>query len=214
MSTDSPQRDTQGVSALAEATDEALVAQAVDGDYAAFEALVERYQDRAFRLAFSLVKDEDAAQDVVQEAFLNMYRKLSTFRGDAQFSSWIYRVVVNAALIRLRKVRRRAEIGMDDLGTDVADEEAVFSTRPHWQVQADEAAQNSELREQILLAVDELDPKYQVVFVLREVEGLALADIAKVLELSEGAVKTRLHRARLYLQAALEPYLGRAEDIS
>ena len=197
-----------------EPTDDELVEQAVAGDYDAFEAIVDRYHDKAYRLAFSLVKDDDEAQDVVQEAFLNVYRKLDTFKGESQFGSWIYRVVVNAALMRLRKVKRRSEIGMEDAGPSISEDEGAFSNRPSWRVHADEAAENLELREQILSAVDELDPKYQAVFILREVEDLSLAEIADVLDLTEGAVKTRLHRARLHLQAALEPYLGRNESIS
>ena len=197
-----------------EPTDDELVEQAVAGDYDAFEAIVDRYHDKAYRLAFSLVKDDDEAQDVVQEAFLNVYRKLDTFKGESQFGSWIYRVVVNAALMRLRKVKRRSEIGMEDAGPSISEDEGAFSNRPSWRVHADEAAENLELREQILSAVDELNPKYQAVFILREVEDLSLAEIADVLDLTEGAVKTRLHRARLHLQAALEPYLGRNESIS
>ncbi len=195
-------------------SDEELVERVLTDDYEAFEALVRRYQDKAYRLAFSLVKDESQAQDVVQEAFLNIYRKLDTFSGDAQFGSWIYRVVVNAALMRLRKERRRSEIGLEDTAADVVEEQGTFSDQPSWQTQADEAAENVELREQILAAVDELAPKYQAVFILREVEDLSLAEIGEVLELTEGAVKSRLHRARLHLRAALEPYLGRSETIT
>lgn len=194
-------------------SDAELVERAINDDYEAFEILVKRHQDKAYRLAWSLVKDESQAQDVVQEAFLNIYRKLHTFSGDAQLSSWIYRVVVNAALMRLRKKRRRPEIGLEDAGPEVTEEEGTFADRPTWQTQADEAAENVELREQILAAVDELAPKYQAAFILREVEGLSLLEIAEVLELTEGAVKSRLHRARHHLRAALEPYLGRDESI-
>ena len=200
-------------SGVRELSDEQLVSCAIDGDYDAFEELVERYQDKAYRLAFSLVKDESVAQDVVQEAFLNTYRKLETYAGEARFGSWIYRVVVNAALMRLRKEGRRSEIGIDDVGPSVTDEEGTFSQPPSWRTQADEAAENLELRQQILTAIDDLKPKYQATFLLREVEGLSVREIADVLELSEGAVKSRLHRARLHLQAALEPYLGRNESI-
>lgn len=198
---------------LDDVSDEDLVARAVDGDYQAFEGLVDRYQDKAYRLAWSLVKNDSEAQDVVQEAFLNVYRKLDTFSGDAQFGSWIYRVVVNAALMRIRSQARRAEIGMEDVGPSVTMEEGAFAGPAAWQVQGDEAFEIGELREQILTAVDELAPKYQAAFILREVEGLSIVEIADVLDLSEGAVKSRLHRARLHLQAALEPYLGRDESI-
>ncbi len=199
---------------LKELTDEELVERAVDDDYEAFEELVERYRDKAFRLAFSMVKEEAEAQDVVQEAFLNAYRKLDSYSGEAQFGSWMYRVIVNAALMRLRQRGRRSEIGMDDVSPSVDEEHGAFSEMPTWRMQGDEAAEQQELREQIFAAVGELKPKYQAAFLLREIEGLPVAEIADVLELSEGAVKSRLHRARLHLQAALEPYLGRDESIT
>lgn len=194
-------------------SDEELVGRALSDDYQAFEEILHRYQDKAYRLAWGLVKNDAEAQDVVQEAFLNIHRKLDTFEGNAKLGSWIYRIVVNQALMRLRKTKRRAEVGIEEAPLDVDRELGAFSGQAPWQVRADEAAQNSELRQQILAAIDELDPKYQAVFVLREVEGLPHAEIAEILGLSVGAVKTRLHRARLFLQAALEPYLGRSEDI-
>lgn len=206
-----PERSDSDVEDL---SDEALVDRILDDDYQAYEELVRRYRDKAYRLAWSLVKDDAEAQDVVQEAFLNIYRKLDTFSGESKLGSWIYRVVVNAALMRMRKRDRRSEIGLEDMDVDVDEEEAAFSDTPEWRIRADEAAEQQELREQILAAVDELAPKYQAVFVLREVEGLTLAEIADVLDLTEGAVKTRLHRARLHLQAALKPYLGRSESIT
>ncbi|TXD38536.1 sigma-70 family RNA polymerase sigma factor [Lujinxingia vulgaris] len=194
--------------------DVALASRAVEGDFAAFEKIVERHRDKAYRLALSLTKSEADAQDVVQEAFINIYRKLDTFAGDAQLSSWMYRIVVNAALMRLRKTRRRAEVSVDDVSDPANLEQSAPGEPAGWRVRGDEAAENRELREQILAAIDQLDPKYQAAFLLREIEGLSLDEIATVLELSTGAVKTRLHRARLFLQAALEPYLGREEDIS
>ncbi|RVU44108.1 sigma-70 family RNA polymerase sigma factor [Lujinxingia sediminis] len=194
--------------------DAALASRAVDGDFAAFEKIVERHRDKAYRLALSLTKSEADAQDVVQEAFINIYRKLDTFAGDAQLSSWMYRIVVNAALMRLRKTRRRAEVSVDDVSDPAHFEQSAPGEPAGWRVRGDEAAENRELREQILAAIDQLEPKYQAAFLLREIEGLSLDEIASVLDLSTGAVKTRLHRARLFLQAALEPYLGREEDIS
>lgn len=200
--------------ALDSLDDAVLAARAVEGDYAAFEKIVERHRDKAYRLAFGLTKSEADAQDVVQEAFINIYRKLDTFAGDAQLSSWMYRIVVNAALMRLRKTRRRAEVSVDDVQDPTQLEQSTPGELAGWRVRGDEAAENRELRGQILAAIDQLEPRYQAVFLLREIEGLSLDEIASVLELSTGAVKTRLHRARLFLQAALEPYLGREEDIA
>lgn len=184
-----------------------LVAAAVGGDFDAFEQLVTRYQDKAYRLAWSFVKDDDLAADVVQDAFLNVYRKLDTFQGNSKFSSWIYRVVVNAALMKLRKKKRRSEVQLDALGPTFLDDGTHATTVSQWSVRGDEAALNAELREQITAAIDELEPKYQSVFLLKEIEGLSLEEISEVMDLSVPAVKSRLHRARLFLRATLEGYL-------
>ncbi len=186
--------------------DQTLVTRSLDGDFDAFSEIVLRYQDRAHRLAWSMMRDESDAQDVVQEAFLNIYRKLDTFEGNAQFSSWLYRIVVNAALMRLRKKRGQPEISLEEIPpTAQIDEFSVGM--PQWRIRSDQNLENLELREQILDAIDKLAPKYQVVFVLKEVEGLSLQDISDTLEISLPAVKSRLHRARLFLQASLERYL-------
>lgn len=185
-----------------------LVDRAVKGDYAAFEQIVTRYEDKAYRLAWSLVKDDDLAADVVQDAFLNVYRKLDTFQGNSKFSSWIYRVVVNAALMKLRKKKRRSEVALDALGPTFLDDGHHAHTIAQWSVRGDQAMLNQELRDQIVAAVDELEPKYQTVFLLKEVEGLSLEEIGDVMDLSVPAVKSRLHRARLFLRASLERYLA------
>lgn len=191
-----------------EMPDESLVELAQAGDYAAYEEIVRRYQEKAFRLAFSLTKNDAEAQDVVQEAFLNVYRKLDSFKGDSKFGSWMYRVVANAGLMRLRKRRRLGEVSVDNESFELPEEEYYDGATPQWRVRADEAVENLELREKIIEAVDELPPKYQTVFVLKEVEGLKLEEIAEVLDLSVGGVKSRLHRARLHLRATLAPYLS------
>ncbi len=185
-----------------------LVDLAVQGNYDAFEKIVSRYEDKAYRLAWSMVKDDDLAADVVQDAFLNVFRKLDTFQGNSKFSSWIYRVIVNAALMKLRKKKRRAEVALDALGPTFLDDGHHAVTVSQWSMRGDQAALNQELRDQIVAAVDELEPKYQTVFLLKEVEGLSLEEIGSVMDLSVPAVKSRLHRARLFLRATLEGYLG------
>ena len=185
-----------------------LVELAIGGDYDAFEKIVTRYEDKAYRLAWSLVKDDDLAADVVQDAFLNVYRKLDSFKGDSKFSSWIYRVIVNAGLMKLRKKKRQSEVALESLGPTFLDDGHHAQTVSQWSVRGDQAALNKELREQIIAAVDELEPKYQTVFLLKEVEGLSLEEVGDVMGLSVPAVKSRLHRARLFLRATLESYLS------
>lgn len=199
--------EEQGEGPVDELSDAALVDRATGGDFAAYEELVRRYQDKAYRLAWSLTKNETDAQDVVQEAFLNVYRKLDTFKGNAKFGSWFYRVVVNAALMRLRKQGRRSEVAIDDHAEPEPTQGAAIAEIPQWRVRADEAAENAELRQRIIEAVDELEPKYQTVFLLKEVEGLSLKEIGEVMDLTVAAVKSRLHRARLQLRASLERFM-------
>lgn len=196
------------MTAYADMEDIELVNKAVDGDFDAFETIVQRYQDKAYRLAWGLVKNDEEANDVVQDAFLNVYRKLDSFQGDSKFSSWLYRVVVNAGLMRLRKTKRRAEIPLDEFGPAFLDNGHHAAMAPSWDSRGDAVVENAELREKILAAVDELEEKYQTVFLLREMENLELKEIADILDITVPAVKSRLHRARLFLRATLEPYVA------
>ncbi len=187
-------------------TDEEIVAAVNGGDLAAFEVLVERYSGRLYRLAWSFVKEDHTAQDVTQEAFLNAYRGLARFEGKSAFGSWIYRITVNAALMKLRSKRRRPEESLEakseGFGGGPRESHLVLDR----QTAATEFA-STELRSEIQTAVDGLEEKYRAVFLLRDVDGLSIAETAEVLELSAAAVKSRLHRARLFLRASLERYV-------
>jgi RNA polymerase sigma-70 factor (ECF subfamily) len=194
--------------ALLELEDACLVERALDDDYRAFEALVLRYEEQFHRLAWSYVKSDSDAQDVVQSAFLKIYRKLDTFRGDARFKNWAYRIVINTALSRIRKRNTRSEVALEDVNPNFEEDEELATTSvQQWKVRADEAAENQQLRKLIVDAVDELEQKYETVFLLYEVEGLSMEEISDVVDLSVGGVKTRLHRARLHLRATLERYV-------
>jgi RNA polymerase sigma-70 factor (ECF subfamily) len=193
---------------LLELEDACLVDRALDDDYRAFEALVLRYEEQFHRLAWSYVKSDLDAQDVVQSAFLKIYRKLDTFRGDAKFKNWAYRIVINTALSRIRKRNTRSEVALEDVNPNFEEDEELATTSvQQWKVRADEAAENQQLRKLIVDAVDELEEKYETVFLLYEVEGLSMEEISDVVDLSVGGVKTRLHRARLHLRATLERYV-------
>jgi RNA polymerase sigma-70 factor (ECF subfamily) len=188
-------------------SDEELVIQANAGQWFAFELLVKRYQEQFFRLACGYFDTEADAQDVVQDAFLKIHRNLDSFRGDAQFKSWAYRIVVNTALSRLRKHKRRSEVALESVSPTVEDDAEPVVTLASWRMRADEIAENHELRQHIVDAVAELEPKYKSIFLLYEVEGMAIAQISEVVELTIPGVKSRLHRARLFLRATLERYL-------
>jgi RNA polymerase sigma-70 factor (ECF subfamily) len=188
-------------------TDEDLVARARNKDFAAFEELVDRYEDKIFRLAFRFVRNETEAKEIVQDTFLLVWRKLDTFKGDAQFGSWLYRVATNAALMRLRAQRRHPEVSTEELPIDYLDNYGQLpAAGENWAKRPDDELQSDELRRRIQKAVDELPDIYRTVFLIRDVEGLSTEETAEVLEISIPTVKTRLHRARLALRDAITRY--------
>lgn len=209
MNTQSACQKFQHHVALSQATDEELVSRTLDGQLMAFDLLICRHHERFLRQARGLVKDEAEAQDIVQTAFLNMYRKLDTFQHGSNYRSWAYRVVMNTGLMHLRKKRYRQEVDIERVHpTSLTDEQPPsWGVAPRWSVRADEELANKELRFKISAAIEELPPKYQSVFRMREIDHLSLKEIGDALELSVPAVKSRLHRARLFLRATLEPYV-------
>jgi RNA polymerase sigma-70 factor (ECF subfamily) len=181
---------------------EALVAHARDGDHRAFEELVRRTAADTFTLARRLVSDDDDARDVVQEAYLRAYRSISRFRGDAQFTTWMYRITTNCASTHLGKRRRHRHEELDE-EVDVADVRAEHDPVA--------AADASLLRQRLEAAIAELPPRLRAVVVLRDVYDLNHAEIAEELGISESAAKVRLHRARRKLRTQLFPLAGEAE---
>lgn len=193
-----------------ETTDQALVERfQTSGDRAAFEELVRRHRDRVYGLALRMMKNEDEALDIVQETFLSAFRKLPEFRGDSQFGSWVYRIAANFALMRIRhkKVVDQVQEPMDGLGDRFKEDGrwAIFPTGL-WARRGDDALLDSELRQKLIQAVEGLPEMHRAVFMLRDVEGLSYDEIAKTLETTVSAIKSRLHRARLALRQELQDY--------
>jgi RNA polymerase sigma-70 factor (ECF subfamily) len=192
------------------ATDEELVARARAKDFAAFEQLLDRYEDKIFRLAYRFVRNETEAKEILQDTFLSIWRKLDTFKGDAQFSSWLYRVAANAALMRLRAQKRHPEVSTEELPIDFLDNYGHLPAGgENWAKRPDDELQSEELRRHIQAAVDELPEIYRTVFLIRDVEGLSTEETAEVLQISIPTVKTRLHRARLALRETITKYFDR-----
>ena len=185
--------------------DSALVAQAAAGETAAFEALVERHRNRVYGLALRMLNSEDDASEVVQETFISAYRNLAHFRGDAQFSSWVTRIAANHALMKLR---HRKVVGAVEESLD----EPHFNERGSLIEEvapipdAEASALNQELRGAIEAAAARLGDEYREVFVLRDLEGMSYEEIAELTGISVPAVKSRLHRARLSLRAAIDGF--------
>jgi RNA polymerase sigma-70 factor (ECF subfamily) len=179
-------------------------------DPAAAEGLVARYGARAYRLATRITRSAADAEEVVQDAFWSVIRNVETFRGDAAFGSWVYRIVANAALQKLRRTaHRRTEIALDDVLP--AFHEDGHAVEIHdWSVRLDDPAIASELRATLTAAIDELAPDHRAVVILRDVEGVSIAEAAAMLGITVANVKTRLHRARLFLRARLASFMATA----
>jgi RNA polymerase sigma-70 factor (ECF subfamily) len=203
-----------------ESEDDLSVLQA--GDDRAFERLVRAHVGRLHAVALRLLQNPADADEVVQEAFLSAYRNLANFRGDARVETWLHRIVVNAALQRLR--RRKRQVGavgqmlaseVDDGGGDsVADvdellprfQENGYPEHVHrpWVQTTEELATRAETREQVRRMIDKLPDNYRTVLILRDIEELDTSAVAELLELTTGTVKVRLHRARQALRNLLE----------
>jgi RNA polymerase sigma-70 factor, ECF subfamily len=185
-------------------SDEVLAARAAAGDDPAFEALVVRYQRRVFRLACRLTNETDAP-DVVQETFMQVYRHLSTFRGSARFSTWLYRVVVNAGLMHRRARARRPAESLDEFMPrfDADGRHAQTPDALRITPRVDELMDRHVLAKKVQAALQRLPDLYREAFVLRDLEELSTADVAQVLGVEPATVRQRVHRARLMLRGYL-----------
>ena len=189
--------------------DRRLVAQAREGDFAAFDVLVTKYQRRLFNVAYRIVGREHDAEEVVQQTLLSVIEHLKGFREESSFYTWVRRIATNHALALLRKraVRKTVPLGEDRGGESYAD-------LPHpqfvaqWRETPDEIAARRETGRLLAKALDELDEKYRLVFLLRDLDGLSTSETAEVLGISSSNVKVRLLRARLMLRERLTRVFG------
>ena len=192
--------------------DRSLVAGLRRGDPMAADRLVATYGDRAGRLAMRITGNPEDAEEAVQDAFLSVIRKIDTFRGDSAFGSWLYRIVANAAYQRLRTRRnRRGDISLDDLLSVFDGHGRHVAPVADWSASLDDPARQTELRIVLGAAIDELPTDYRTVVLLRDVEGLSHREIGEALGLTVVNVKTRVHRARLFLRKRLEAYASSAD---
>jgi RNA polymerase sigma-70 factor (ECF subfamily) len=195
---------------LGDMPDEQLVALAREGDLSAFEALMRRHNRRLFRVTRSVLRDADAAEDAVQEAYLRAYAKLSTYRPTGKFSAWLTRVALNEALM-MRRRERTDTVSLDEIGPEVAVPTDPSATEPPTAEQFVEAAHARALLEH---AIDSLPENFRMVFVLRVVEGLDVRETSECLELNPNTVRTRLFRAQRQLRGDLARRLrGESSEI-
>jgi RNA polymerase sigma-70 factor (ECF subfamily) len=188
----------------------ALVAQARVGDTEAFTDLVRRYEGKIFRLAQHITQSREDAEDVLQETFLKAYEHLDQFQGNSKFYTWIVRIAVNQALMKLRKRKSDKTVSLDetiDTGEDMVAREIAA-----WEENPEERYSREEMESILESAVQSLPSPYRTVFVLRDMDELSTEETAEALNLSIPAVKSRLLRARLQLRDKLTRYFKRKGD--
>jgi RNA polymerase sigma-70 factor (ECF subfamily) len=190
----------------------ALVAQAKAGDQNAFSELVNRYERKIYRLAKNITQNDEDAEDVLQDAFLKAYTHLDSFKGDSKFYTWIVRIAVNEALMRLRKRKTDRSVPLDEpveLGEETVQREIAV-----WEDNPEQQYSQEEWRRILDEAVDSLKPDFRTVFVLRDIEELSTEETAETLGISVPAVKSRLLRARLALREKLtRQFKRKGEDL-
>lgn len=182
--------------------DTVLVEQFKRGCLESFEEIMRRYESKVFNMAMRFTRNQEDAEEVLQDVFSTLYRKVEGFQGKSAFSSWLYRIVVNAAFMKLRKRKQNQTISIEDLAPAIRqyclDCDAMVSTR------SDSVSMNRELRDIIQNAINRLPEQYRAVFVLRDVDGMSNQEVGEILGLSIPAVKSRLHRSRLMLRKKLQ----------
>src|SRR5580692_3081852 len=202
--TNMTETSTQFASMEVASDDLHLVHASKDGDVAAFEQLVKRYDRKLYRIAQSITHNREDSQDAVQEALLKAFQNLGEFREESQFSTWLIRITVNQSLMKLRKQRATREVSLnEDFQTD---SDALPMEIADWAPNPEQLYRESELRDILIKTLKELPLILRAVFVLRDIEGLSIDQTAQVLNVSHAAVKARLWRSRLQLRERLNKY--------
>jgi RNA polymerase sigma-70 factor (ECF subfamily) len=191
-----------------------LLRQAKSGDFAAFQLLVTQLQPRVFGLAFRILQQTQDAEDVTQQTFLTLIEHIADFREESAVATWVLKIATNHALKILRKKRTVTMLSMTDMAPDDS-----YSDIPHpefiapWSQTADEIVQQAEVQAELEKALLELNEKYRLVFILRDIENLSVRETAQALDLTESTVKVRLLRARLALRERLTKKFGDAMQV-
>lgn len=191
-------------------SEQSLVARAKAGDQTAFEELIRAYEPRIYNLLLRMTSNPAEAGDLFQETFLSAWKNLSRFQGKAAFSTWLYRIAFNAALMRKRK-RKLATVSLDaPLNEDGSAKNLDFIQ--DWSDNPLASLENLELRDRLNRSLEQLPEKYRSVLILSDLQGLPNAEIAQITEQSLASVKSRLHRARLFMRDQLSEYFKEHEQ--
>ncbi len=190
----------------AKAEEEQLVKDLQAGKTESFERLATLFQKKIYALSFNLTRNAMDSEDVTQEVLLTLFKKIHTFQGKSAFSSWVYRITLNATYMKLRSRKKDQSISIEELLPSFNGSGFQQEKIQDWSENTESLLFDNETRETIQKAVDLLPEKEKIVFLLRDVEGLSAEKVGEVLELTVPAVKSRLHRARLFLRKKLANY--------
>jgi RNA polymerase sigma-70 factor, ECF subfamily len=205
--------DIERASTLASAADQALLARLQTGDERALADLADAYSSKIFQLAFRYLRNKEDAEEITQDVLFKVYRKVDAFRGDAQLSSWIYRITFNAAMSRMRTARyqrtqaedRRAAAAIEEGGLSTPSRTADVAD---WSDMADERVLRSQLRRRVFRAILALPAIYRAPVMLRDIQGMSTEEASAMLRVKDQTLKSRLHRGRLILRKQLADFAG------
>ena len=184
-------------------TDTELVKGVMNGEESCFVELVEKYGSKVVNLAMRITRNQEDAEDVLQEVFITVFKKLESFQHKAQFSSWLYRVAMNSSFMKIRSRNRRRTVSIEDVEPTIKHNWVGTRTEMY---DVDFMSSRHELRAAIEAAVEKLPEDYRAIFILRDIDGLSNEAVGKVLQLSVPAVKSRLHRSRLMMRQELKEH--------
>lgn len=182
-----------------------LIEKSKSGDTRAFEQLIRKHEQKIYNLLLNMTGNKTVAEDFFQETFIAAWQKIGGFRSEAEFSTWLYRIAVNLVLMKRRKKKILRTVSMDTpVATTKGDVKREFAD--DWSKSPLATLENTELRKRLHKAIESLPEKYKAVLVLRDVEGVPNEEVKKILKISLPSVKSRLHRARLFLRNSLSKY--------
>jgi len=200
-----------GLTYIASVDEAQLVNRLRAGDDRAFEELVRTFGGRLLAVARRFVRHDEDAQDIVQSAYMSAFRALDQFEGNCQLSTWLHRIVVNTALMKLRSKRRRPEESIEDLLPAFQEDGHHVEQFADWTTPADELIERNETRATVRACIDRLPDNYRTVLLLRDIEERSTQDVADALSMTATAVKVRLHRARQALSTLLRQEYARSQ---
>jgi RNA polymerase sigma-70 factor (ECF subfamily) len=181
------------------------------GEQTSFEELLSRYSNKVFSLASRLTRNTEDAEEVLQDVFVTVHRKIASFEGKSSFSSWLYRVTVNAAFMKLRKRRQDLSVPLEDVIQQTYSVAALKSPESAF---VDAQSIRNQMLEALESAIRKLPDEYRPVFILRDVDGLTSREVSKILDLTVPAVKSRLHRSRLMLRRKLTRFFDEQKVVN